>query len=175
MSYFTKSESGNGKVSLQYCPLHNVFDAEELKNYVARQPSAQGLSVKELKDGWPDCNSAIDELEKQGYLLVTRRKKDNTPITIWADSPSYHILNTNTHLPQKIDSDFADFWSKTKLPASEIEMRTELEKAGLTPTSQVKEVKKLDGKRKEKKRINRRGGKTTNAHMLGILKDYTKK
>jgi transcription initiation factor TFIIE subunit beta len=173
--YLTKDASPNGKESFRYMPMHAVTNAEELKDYLARQPTAQGIPVRDLKDGWPDCAAYLDALEREGAILVTRNKKDNTPRMVWTDSPTYHILNATNQQPQKADSDFVDVWSKTKLPGSEMELRTELEKAGLTPSSQVKEVRKVEAKRKEKRRINRKGGKTTNSHMLGILKDYSKR
>ena len=174
--YLSKSESGTGKETFKYRPIHPVTNAEDLTSYLARQPTAQGLSVKDLKDGWPDCTPVLDTLESQGRILVTRNKKDNTPRMVWADSPTYHILDPFTQAPKhNADADFADIWSKTKLPASEQDIRSELEKAGLTPTSQVREVKGVEGKRKEKRTVNRRGGKTTNAHMLGILKDYSRR
>ncbi len=175
ITFIPASQSKTGKDSFTYRPEHPVTNAEELKNYLAIQPTAQGISVKELKDGWPDCGPTIDQLENEGFCLVLRNKKDNTPRTVWADSPSYHILNTTTQQPQKADSDFIDVWAKTKLPGSEVEIRSELEKAGLVPTSQVKEINTMGNKRKEKRKINRKGGKTTNSHMLGILKDYSKR
>lgn len=165
VAFVPKSESGNGKDSFKYRPPHPVSNGEELKAYLARQPTSQGIPVRELKDGWPDCVATIDALEKEGHVLVIRNKKDDTPKMVWFDSPTYHI---------SIDSDFADFWNKTKLPSTENEIRNELEKAGLTCTSQVKEIKKLEIK-KDRKRVNRRGGKTTNHHMSGILKDYSKR
>lgn len=165
VSYLPKAVSGTGKDSFKYRPHHPVTNAEELKLYLARQQTAQGISIRELKDGWPDCATTVDELEKEGQILVIRGKKDGAPKMVWFDSPNYHI---------KVDEEFANFWSKTKLPASETEMRNELERAGLTSTSQVKEVKKMEIK-KDRKRPNRRGGKTTNQHMAGILRDYSKK
>ena len=177
-TYLPKSASGTGKEAFKYRPTHPVTNSEELTTYLAQQPTAQGISVKDLKDGWPDCAPYLDTLEREGKILVTRNKKDNSPRMVWADSPSYHITTTTgpNSVPQQADADFMDIWSKTRLPGSEQELRSELEKAGLTPTSQVKEVKTLGGgKRKEKRRVNRRGGKTTNSHMLGILKDYTKR
>ena len=166
VQFVPKSESGNGKDSFKYRPLHPVTNAEELKGYLARATTAQGIPVKDLKDGWPGCIAAIDELEKTGHVLVTRYKKDNNPRMVWADSSSYHI---------HVDSDFSEFWSKTKLPASENDIRSELEKAGITPTSQVKETNNMDMKKKERKRPIRRGGRTTNQHMMGILKDYSRR
>jgi transcription initiation factor TFIIE subunit beta len=176
-TYISKAESGNGKESFKYRPLYPVTDAEELKDCLATlgQESAQGIPVKDLKDGWPDCTAHLDRLETEGFVLITRWKKDSTARTIYPDSPSYHILNPTSGLPQKVDADFVDVWSKTKLPGSEMEIRNELEKAGLTPTSQVREVRRTEGKKKEKRRVHRKGGKTTNAHMLGILKDYSRR
>lgn len=173
--HIRKEDSPNGKESFKYRPTHPVTNAEELKDYLAMQETAQGIPVRDLKDGWPDCAAHLDALEREGAILVSRNKKDNTPRMVWTDSPTYHILNPSTQQPQKADADFVEIWSKTKLPAGENDLRIELEKAGLTPTSQVKEVRKMEAKRKEKRRINRKGGKTTNSHMLGILKDYSKR
>lgn len=39
-----------------------------LKNYLPRG----GLPIKTLKDSWPQAQTAIDELERQGKILVTR-------------------------------------------------------------------------------------------------------
>jgi len=39
----------------------------------------------------------------------------------------------------------------------------------------VKEVKKGNLGRKEKRKVRRGGMKTTNTHMAGILRDYSKK
>ncbi|KAI5362099.1 Putative transcription factor TFIIE beta subunit, DNA-binding domain, TFA2, Winged helix domain 2 [Septoria linicola] len=165
VDFIPKRESSNGKDSFRYRPKHPVTNAEELKNYLARQTTATGILVKELKDGWPDCQKTIDDLERDHFLLATRNKKDNTAKMIWADSPAYHV---------QISSDFRDYWSKTKLPTTETEIRNDLEKAGITPTSQVKEIKR-DMKKKDRKKPTRRGGKTTNHHMAGILKDYSRK
>ena len=166
VQFVPKNESSNGKDSFKYRPLHPVTNTEELKEYLARATTAQGVAVKDLKDGWPGCIAAIDELEKSGTVLVTRLKKDNTPRMVWADSPSYHI---------HVDTDFVDFWTKTKLPATETEIRNELEKAGITPTSQIKETRNDNMKKKDRKRPIRRGGRTTNQHMMGILKDYSRR
>ena len=175
VTYIGGNESENGKESFKYKPKIPATNGEELTAYLARLPTAQGVQVKELKDGWPDCASHLDALEHAGSILVTRNKKDGTPKVVYADSPSYHILNSALQQPQKADTDFIDIWSKTKLPGSEAELRTELERWGLTPSSLVKEPKKVEAKRKEKRRINRKSGKTTNSHMLNILKDYSKR
>lgn len=171
--YIPASLSPNGKESFKYRPMHPVTNAEELQNYLMAQPTAQGIQAKELKDGWPDALTELDRLEKEGHVLITRWKKDNTPRVVWADSPTYHILDPKTMKPKQADADFADVWAKTRLPANEMDLRSELEKAGLTPTSAVKEVRRSEGGKKQRKKVVRKGGKTTNSHLLGILKDYS--
>ncbi|KAM3416669.1 Transcription initiation factor IIE subunit beta [Cercospora zeina] len=166
VEFIPAERSASGKDSFRYRPKHPVTNGEELKSYLARQITAAGIPVKELKDGWPDCQKTIDRLEREHFLLATRNKKDNTAKMIWPDSPAYHT---------EISEDFINFWTKTKLPATEGEIRNDLEKAGITPTSQVKEIKRNDMKKKERKKPNRRGGKTTNQHMLGILRNYDRK
>lgn len=160
-----KHESPNGKETFRYNPQHPVTNGEELKSYLTTLPTAAGIPVRELKDGWPACVPTLEELASKHEILLLRQKKDNAPKTVYPDSSQFYV---------HMDSDFVDFWTKCKLPASEAELRVELEKANLTPTSQVKEVKKGNMPRKEKKRVNRRGGKTTNLHMMGILRDYKK-
>jgi hypothetical protein len=44
------------------------------------------MSVRTLKDGWSGAGAAIDELEKEGMVLVTRTNKDNLPkFVFWND------------------------------------------------------------------------------------------
>lgn len=171
--YIPASLAPSGKESFKYRPLHPVSNAEELKTYLMAQPTAQGIAAKELKDGWPDALAELDRLEKEGHVLLSRWKKDSTPRMVWLDSPTYHILNPKTMRPQHVDADFADVWSKTRLPANEMDLRGELEKAGLTPTSAVKEVRRAEMGKKARRKVVRKGGKTTNSHLLGILKDYS--
>lgn len=138
--------------------------AEELEAYLQRQTTAKGIDVKNLKDGWDAAIPEIDRMEANGQLLVLRNKKDNTPKYVWSNDPS---------LALHIDDDFKDYWNKIKLPANPDDMRLELEKAGLTPTSQVKEPVNPTGSREKKKRQSRKVGRTTNTHIQ--LKEYPQK
>lgn len=154
-----------GRGGYRFRPPHNVRSADELEAYLQRQTTAQGIQVKELKEGWPGALDAIDTLEEQGKLLVTRNKKDNTAKMVWPNDPS---------LQHNVDDEFKNLWYKVKLPVETADLRTQLVEFGLTPTSQVKAV--IQGNNKEKKKkASRRGGKTTNTHMLSILKDYSHK
>ncbi|KAK5723527.1 hypothetical protein LTR15_005225 [Elasticomyces elasticus] len=153
--------SPNGKESFKYRPLHPVMNGDELRDYLARLDSASGVSVKDLKDGWPDCIPTITLLESRGEILVRRNLKDGTPHRVYPDNPAWHLTtpvdskNPAEHKIMEISPDF-------------------LSGAGLVPTSAVKEIKGVGGKKKERKRVERRNAKKTNTHMAGVLKDYSK-
>lgn len=165
VTYIPKTSSTD-RDTFRYNPIHPVASTQDLLAYLQERPTVAGISVKELKDVWPDCVPELDKLEQQHKILIVRNKKDDTPRTIWADDPT---------LRTQPDTDFVDFWARTRLPGTEGELRSELEKAHLTPTSQVKEIRKVDARKKEKRRVNRASGKVTNTHMRGILKDYSKR
>ncbi|KXL48805.1 hypothetical protein M433DRAFT_164252 [Acidomyces richmondensis BFW] len=183
-------EEVRNKDSFKYRPLHPVTNPTELRAYLATLDTAHGIPVKELKDGWPDCVPALINLEAQGHVLLLRNKKDGTPRTVWPDSPAYHILSVPPKasgtssltadetppvpLVKQADDDFKEKWAKIRLPANENDLRLELERANLTPTSVVREVRTVEVKKRERKRVERKNGKKTNVHMTGILKDYSK-
>ncbi|KAI9714436.1 MAG: hypothetical protein M1820_000397 [Bogoriella megaspora] len=154
----------DGKGGFSYRPLHPVHSADELKGYLQGRTTAQGISVKELKEGWSAISQAIDELELKGELLVTRNKKDGAPRHVWPDDPS---------LAQNVEPEFRKLWHEIKLPENPSEMRAELERAGLTPTSQIKQPMMQKKQAVKKKRAPRSGGRTTNVHMATVLKDYS--
>ena len=154
----------DGKGAFTYRPLHPVHSADELKGYLQARPTAQGISVKELREGWSAVPAAIDELEAKGELLVTRNKKDGAAKHVWPDDPS---------LAQNVEPEFRGLWHKMELPANASEMRAELERAGLTPTSQIKQPVAQKKQKEKKKRAPRSGGRTTNVHMTAVLKDYS--
>jgi len=161
VEYNSKGLAGKG--AYRFRPPHNVRSVDELEAYLQGQTTAQGIPAKELKEGWPGATDAIDELESVQKLLVTRVKKDNTPKMVWPDDPS---------LWHEIDDEWAETFVKVKMPTEDL--RQTLVDLHLTPTSQVKAV--AAGKVGEKKKkASRRGGKTTNTHMAGVLKDYSHK
>lgn len=153
----------NGKGSYAFRPIHNIRTADQLLGYLQAQTTAQGLAVRELAEGWPNAEEVIRELENQYRLLVIRNKKDDHARMVWPDDPS---------LAQQVDLDFQDMWHKIRLPDAET-IATDLEKAGLLPTNKSA-APKLKTKVPEKKtKKARKSGKTTNTHMLSILRDYS--
>ena len=151
-----------GRGSYAWRPPLDIRSSDQLLRYLQAQPTAQGLNVKDLLQGWPKAADAIRQLENQKKLLVARSKKDDAPKTVWADDPS---------LAQNLDTEFQDIWHKIRLPAPE-DMRDELRKAEIMPTDKaIMPVAKAVVQRKAKKKP-RRSGKVTNTHMQHILRDY---
>ncbi|RKF72320.1 Transcription initiation factor IIE subunit beta [Golovinomyces cichoracearum] len=149
----------------EHRPIIHVRTELDLLGYLQNIPTAQGVSVKDLKDGWPDCDSTIDKLEKENRILVTRTKKENHARIIWSDDP------TLTH---KVDPEFQVMWHKVELPSVD-ELVRKLLDAGQKPASEdpSKRVKAAPKAKEKKKRAPRSGGKTTNTHMAHLLKDFS--
>jgi transcription initiation factor TFIIE subunit beta len=149
----------------RYRPKLDIRNAAQLKGYFQNQKSAIGLSVKELKDGWPSVQDDLREPERKKEILVNRNKKDQQAKTVWINDPS---------LMHHVDDDFKNEWHKILLPPNPDDLRAKLVAAGLKPSSAPRSA--LAAKPKEKKKkAPRRGGKQTNTHMANILKDYSHK
>ncbi|OAX80944.1 hypothetical protein ACJ72_04716 [Emergomyces africanus] len=153
----------DGEGTFRFKPPHNIRSPEQLLRKLQSQSTAQGMSVRELREGWPGIVQAIDKLEKEGKLLVTRNKKDDHPKMVWANDPS---------LIREFDPEFRQIWEKIKIPDQQT-VTEELEKAGITPTSKNKVVKPRPKIEHKKVKKARRSGKTTNTHMAGVLRDYS--
>ena len=161
VEYDGRGEGGEG--TFRFRPVHNIRSKKTLIGHLQSQPTAQGLSVRELRDGWPGVEAAIDELEAEGKLLVTRNKKDNHAKMVWANDPS---------LSYKVDEEFQTIWQRIKLPEPKA-LADELEKAGLTPANKSRNVRGPIKQEIKKTKKPRKGGKTTNTHMVGVLRDYS--
>lgn len=149
-----------------YLPLIDVRSKNELISHLQTRADARGVTVKDLKDGWPDCEDAIDELEAEHRILVTRTKKDNHARMVWSNDPS---------LVHKVDPEFKTMWAKIQLPSVDDLVR-QLQDAGQKPASEdpSKRVKGPLKPKEKKRKAPRKGGKVTNAHMAHLLKDYDK-
>ena len=161
VEYEAKSDGGEG--TFRFRPLHNIQSEGTLLAYLQSRRTAQGLSVRELRDGWPEAEKAIKQLESEGKLLVTRNKKDNHPRMIWVNDPS---------LSHTIDGEFQNIWKNITLPEPK-SLADDLERVGLTPANKSRNLKKPVKQETKKPKKPRRGGKTTNTHMAGILRDYS--
>ncbi|MBE7181189.1 MAG: hypothetical protein INR71_08270 [Terriglobus roseus] len=154
----------NGQGSYRYRSPHNVRSADQLKGYLQRQATMQGVLVKELKDGWTGAAPAVDALEASGDILVTRGKKNQDARVVWADDPSLRL---------DVRPDFRAMWHQVHLPANPDDLRTKLLQAGLKPTTEKRVVSTMIKPKDKKRKGPRKGGKQTNTHMAGLLKDYS--
>lgn len=136
-----------------------------LLEHLQRKTDASKLDVKDLKDGWPDCDRAIDELESDHKILVVRTKKDGHAKFIWSDDPP---------LFHPVDAEFRNMWQKVELPSLDDIVR-KLVAVGQKPASEDPRLKAKEtmNQKKQKKRINRTNKRVTNEHMKHLLKDYS--
>ncbi|EOO01800.1 putative transcription initiation factor iie subunit beta protein [Phaeoacremonium minimum UCRPA7] len=142
----------------------NVKNKVQLLGFLQKKKDANGVAVKDLKDGWPSCEDAIGELEREHKILVVRTKKDNHPRMVWIDDAS---------LWHPVDPEFQNMWHKVEVPSLDDIVRR-LSQVGQKPTSEDPRLKKIAAPKveKKKKRAVRRSGKTTNTHMEHLLKDF---
>ena len=144
-----------------------VKDATSLLAHLQRKTDASGVSVKDLKDGWPDCEETLAQLERQHKVLVVRTKKDNFPRYVWADDPS---------LQHAVQPEFQSMWHRVPLPSLD-DMHRKLVNVGQKPTSEdPRKAAQAAGAGKpktQKKRAGKRMGKATNVHMAHLMQDYS--
>ncbi|KAL5337887.1 transcription initiation factor IIE, beta subunit [Aspergillus crustosus] len=158
------ASGANGDGTFSFRPPHNIRTSEQLLQKLQAQSTGVGMSVRELREGWPNVEDTINKLEKEGKLLVTRNKKDDHAKMVWANDPS---------LIQHFDDEFKQIWEKIKIPVDTQIVKEELEKAGIVPTNKNKVVKARPNLEHKKVKKPRRSGKTTNTHMMGVLRDYS--
>lgn len=142
----------------------NVKNKTQLLGYLQKKTDASGVSVKDLKDGWPDCEGAISELEAEHKILVVRAKKDGAARMVWLDDSS---------LFHEVDPQLKLMWSRVEVPNVE-NIVQRLLAAQQKPASEDPRTKAAQAPKaeKKKKRVQRRG-KSTNTHMEHLLKDYS--
>ncbi|KAI5865955.1 transcription initiation factor IIE, beta subunit [Durotheca rogersii] len=141
--------------------LPGVTSKVTLLEYLQHKVDASCTSVKDIKDGWPDCDGAIDELEKEHKILTVRTKKDNHAKHVWLDSPELH---------HEVDAEFQVMWAKIKLPPAD-EMVRKLKALGQKATSddprdRIGNAPKTAPKKKKAPRTQKR---FENAHMKQLF------
>ncbi|KAI1200224.1 hypothetical protein F5X97DRAFT_294463 [Nemania serpens] len=141
-----------------------VHDKMTLLAHLQQKTDASSLSVKDLKDGWPDCDQAITELEKEHKILVVRTRKDNHAKFVWLDEP---------RLSHAVDPEFLTMWHRIELPAPD-DMVRKLLALGQKPASEAPTNNGKGAAKAAKKRKTTRPPKhQSNAHMAHLLKDYS--
>ncbi|TDL26860.1 transcription initiation factor IIE subunit beta [Rickenella mellea] len=125
-----------------------------------------GLSVRSLKDSWKEAPAAIEELEKDGDVLVTRTAKDGQMrMVFWNELKPEE---GNGGMP--VEQEFQEVWHKLKVPPDADLLRS-LANEGLQATAAETPVPKAPvGRKKGRKQAPRqRQAKLTNAHLRGDI------
>lgn len=143
-----------------------VVDATSLLAFLQRKTDASSLAVRDLKDGWPDCEETLARLEHQHKILVTRTNRENIARHVWLDDPSLH---------HSVQPEFQAMWRRVQIPSVD-DMHRKLVTAELKPTSDdPRKIAAANANKSkvQKKRVSKRGGKMTNTHMNHLLQDFS--
>lgn len=147
---------------------HARTPEELLKEIHLRGRDGGGLSVKHLKEGFPDVNAHITELEKQGRVLVIRTDKDEPKQVFWNEI-------TPEQGGKPVDDEFRSLWDSLKNPV-EADLPKALEKEGLQATaSEAVPAKPVTKKKDKKSKAGNRNVKIQNTHITNIdlRKDFS--
>ncbi|KAI2463736.1 transcription initiation factor IIE, beta subunit [Annulohypoxylon bovei var. microspora] len=143
--------------------LPGVVSKVTLLEYLQSKVDASATEVKQIKDGWPDCDDAIMELEKEHKILTVRTKKEQQHKFVWLDNPSLH---------HKVDDEFRAMWFKEHLPSVD-DMPRRLKAIGQKATSGGTKLnanaQKAPPKRKKASRVQK---KFENEHMRSIFEQH---
>ncbi|KAJ8588597.1 transcription initiation factor IIE, beta subunit [Rhizopogon salebrosus TDB-379] len=132
-----------------------------------------GIPVRALKESWKDAPSAIEELEKEGEVLVTRTVKDGQlRMVFWNE-----IKPDDENGGKQVEKEFFDLWHSLKVP-NDVDLLKALHAEGLQATAEETPIPKAPSnvKKKGKRSAPRqRQAKITNTHLKGeidLSRDY---
>ncbi|KAK6956960.1 hypothetical protein Daesc_002242 [Daldinia eschscholtzii] len=146
--------------------LPGVSSKIKLLEYLQQRKDQAGLSIKDIKDGWPDCDAAIEELEQEHKVMGIRTKKDTHARFIWPDFPELH---------HEVDPEFRVMWFQEALPSVD-EMPRKLKALGQKATSEAKTNTNIGHKAPPKrKKASRVQKKFENEHMRNIFEQHKRK
>ncbi|KIY49712.1 hypothetical protein FISHEDRAFT_5401, partial [Fistulina hepatica ATCC 64428] len=128
-----------------------------------------GLSVRLLKESWKDAPTAIDELEAEGEVLVTRTAKDGQPkMVFWNE-----IKPNSEEGGTLVDEEFRQLWHQFPVPTG-ADLKRDLEEGHAVLFFSIAILPPAATKKKGKRANRHRHAKITNTHLAGIdlSKDY---
>ncbi|RKP12745.1 hypothetical protein BJ684DRAFT_11055, partial [Piptocephalis cylindrospora] len=152
-------------VTFTYKPEHDVKSKQDLLDLLQRRRlEGGGMLVEDFKDSYLNIKEAMAELEKEGKILIVR-KKDGYPRMLFYNDTVYNT---------PMDEQFKELWNRYKMPM-ETEIVAELEAAGHR-TVRVRDSGPRKNEAQMKRGLTRaRKVKLTNTHLSGIVdlsKDY---
>ncbi|KAI0351597.1 transcription initiation factor IIE subunit beta [Trametes cingulata] len=153
----------------------NVRNKAALLTEIQRQTrKGGGLSVRTLKESWKEAPQAIEELEKEGEVYVTRTLKDGQMrMVFWNE-----VKPTEEQGGMPVEkAEFHDLWHGLEVP-NDVDLLKALASEGLQATASAAPAVKGAGavKKKGKKSAPRqRQVRITNTHLKGTIdlsRDY---
>jgi len=151
----------------------NVRNKAALLTEIQRQTrKGGGLSVRTIKESWKEAPQAIEELEKEGEVFVTRTNKDGQlRMVFWNE-----IKPDEEHGGMQVEKEFHTLWHELEVP-NDVDLLKQLAKEGLQATTAESLVPKGPApKRKGKKSApKQRPVRLTNTHLKGTIdlsRDY---
>ncbi|KAH9964900.1 transcription initiation factor IIE subunit beta [Russula dissimulans] len=148
-----------------------------------------GISVRTLKESWKDAPGAIQELEEEGEVFVTRTLKDNQMRMVFWNELKADLADLAEEGPEavrkrdaskngtglSVEQEFYDLWHNLIVP-NDVDLLKQLQSGGLQETaSEAPMIKGPVGKKKGKKSATRqRTARLTNTHLKGMGIDLSK-
>ena len=137
----------------EFRPMLNIRNESSLLATLAKETTAAGIPVKELKEGYPNVEDDLRRLETMGHVLVIRGK-DGQARMVWYNDPALNVAMAD---------EFKQMFRDLKVPDT-ADLPQALEKLGMThATVDPRSIKRETVK--DKKRKNRRRGKLLNTHL----------
>jgi len=123
--------------------------------------------VRPLKESWKEAPQAIEELEKEGEVLVTRTAKDGQlRMVFWNE-----IKPTEEGGGMQVEKEFLDLWHSLKVP-NEVDLLKHLASEGLQVTASETVAPRAPAMKKKGKRggaSRQRHVRITNTHLKGEI------
>ncbi|KAF7340023.1 Transcription initiation factor IIE subunit beta [Mycena venus] len=135
--------------------------------------NGRGIHVKALKEAWKEAPQAVEELEAEGEVLVTRTVKDGQlRMVFWNEiKPTEEAGGMPVEQGKFLMIEFMDLWHGLKLP-DDVELRRELAKEGLQLTTAAQAPIRASTNKKKGKRggaPRQRQVRLTNTHLAGDI------
>jgi len=151
----------------------NVRSKAALLTEIQRQTrKGGGLSVRTIKESWKEAPQAIEELEKDGEVFVTRTSKDGQlRMVFWNE-----IKPDEEQGGMQVEKEFLDLWHSLEVP-NDVDLLKQLAREGLQATTAETLVPKgpIPKKKGKKSAPRQRQARLTNTHLKGTIdlsKDY---
>ncbi|KZV72420.1 transcription initiation factor IIE subunit beta [Peniophora sp. CONT] len=161
---------------------YNIRNKAALLTEIQRETRrGGGFSVKIIKESWPSAPTALEELEKEGDVFITRTNKDGAMKMVYWNETKLRkgeevasLEGAKNGTGFSVEKEFNDLWHALNVP-NDVDLLRQLENEGLqAAASEAPTIKGPLGKKKKKSAPRQRQAKITNTHLKGTGIDLTK-